>query len=50
MNGIRSVLKAPEVEVEEVLASEADGGVEFQWMAARKGKEESAVELESAAV
>ena len=39
-----------EVEVEEVLASEADGGVEFQWMAARKGKEESAVELESAAV
>jgi 2-polyprenyl-3-methyl-5-hydroxy-6-metoxy-1,4-benzoquinol methylase len=28
-----------EVEVEEVLASEADGGVEFQWMAARKGKE-----------
>lgn len=39
-----------EVEVEEVLASEADGGVEFQWMAARKGKEESAVELESATV
>jgi hypothetical protein len=36
--------------VEEVLASEADGGVEFQWMAARKGKEESAVELESATV
>jgi ubiquinone/menaquinone biosynthesis C-methylase UbiE len=27
-----------EVEVEEVLASEADGGNEFQWMAARKGK------------
>ena len=25
-----------EVEVEEVLASEADGGVEFQWVAARK--------------
>jgi ubiquinone/menaquinone biosynthesis C-methylase UbiE len=39
-----------EVEVEEVLASEADGGVEFQWMAVRKGKEESAVGLESAAV
>jgi ubiquinone/menaquinone biosynthesis C-methylase UbiE len=27
-----------EVEVEEVLASEADGGNEFQWMAARKGR------------
>ena len=26
-----------EMEVEEVLASDADGGIEFQWMAARKG-------------